>query len=184
MIEVFGEKNYHWATTKEIAEKAGVTERVIFFYYKTKKELYRAVMEYISSDFEKALLRGKPPVDDIKTFIKMGARNYVDYFENNRLKIKIMVQGIDNVADTDLKEDFRNLANKYYTLVRESLRKAHKAVGLPEELLETTTAITAGAHFMIAYAEILDLDWFRGEHEDIVTIGGRYAELMSSILVD
>jgi len=28
-IKVFGEKNFHWATTKEIAQGAGISERVI-----------------------------------------------------------------------------------------------------------------------------------------------------------
>jgi TetR/AcrR family transcriptional regulator len=42
--EIFGAKGYAGARTAEIAAAAGVTERTLFRYFKSKDELYRRVM--------------------------------------------------------------------------------------------------------------------------------------------
>ncbi|GIW46944.1 MAG: TetR family transcriptional regulator [Deltaproteobacteria bacterium] len=44
-IELFSEKGFSGTTTKEIAERAGVNEALIFRYFSTKKELYGAIIE-------------------------------------------------------------------------------------------------------------------------------------------
>jgi AcrR family transcriptional regulator len=41
---IFGEKGYDGARTAEIAEAAGVTERTMFKYFRTKEALFRRVM--------------------------------------------------------------------------------------------------------------------------------------------
>ena len=44
-LNVFSEKGFKGATTKEIAAAAGVTEAVIFRHFPTKQALYQAVLE-------------------------------------------------------------------------------------------------------------------------------------------
>jgi AcrR family transcriptional regulator len=44
-IKLFAEKGFSGTTTKEIAEKAGVNEALIFRYFSTKKDLYSAIIE-------------------------------------------------------------------------------------------------------------------------------------------
>ncbi len=43
-IGVFSEKGFSASTTNEIAKKAGVAEGTIFRYYKTKKDILRAIL--------------------------------------------------------------------------------------------------------------------------------------------
>jgi TetR/AcrR family transcriptional regulator len=45
--EVFGERGYAGATTREIAERAGIGKRMLFYYFPTKDAVYRAVLERI-----------------------------------------------------------------------------------------------------------------------------------------
>jgi AcrR family transcriptional regulator len=45
--EVFGEKGYHQATTKEIAKAAGVSEGTIYNYFKNKRDLLVAMVNVI-----------------------------------------------------------------------------------------------------------------------------------------
>lgn len=44
-IELFAEKGFNGTTTKEIAERAGVNESLIFRHFSTKRELYGAIIE-------------------------------------------------------------------------------------------------------------------------------------------
>lgn len=44
-IKLFSERGLNGATTKEIAEEAGVNEALIFRYFSTKRELYGAIIE-------------------------------------------------------------------------------------------------------------------------------------------
>jgi TetR/AcrR family transcriptional regulator len=45
--EVFAARGYAGATTREIAERAGIGKRMLFYYFPTKDAVYRAVLERI-----------------------------------------------------------------------------------------------------------------------------------------
>lgn len=53
-IEVFGISGFEAASTRHIADKAGVNLAAIPYYFGSKEGLYRAVVEYIASDDEPA----------------------------------------------------------------------------------------------------------------------------------
>jgi len=44
---VFAERGYGGATTREIAERAGIAKRMLFYYFATKGAVYRAVLERV-----------------------------------------------------------------------------------------------------------------------------------------
>jgi TetR/AcrR family transcriptional regulator len=43
--EVFAERGYGAATTREIAARAGIGKRMLFYYFASKESVYRAVLE-------------------------------------------------------------------------------------------------------------------------------------------
>src|SRR5689334_23410856 len=45
--QVFAERGYAGATTREIAERAGIGKRMLFYYFPTEDAVYRAVLERI-----------------------------------------------------------------------------------------------------------------------------------------
>lgn len=53
-IEVFGSSGFEAASTRHIADKAGVNLAAIPYYFGSKEGLYRAVAEYIAGDDEPA----------------------------------------------------------------------------------------------------------------------------------
>jgi TetR/AcrR family transcriptional regulator len=44
---VFAERGYRAATTREIAERAGIGKRMLFYYFPSKDAVYRAVLERV-----------------------------------------------------------------------------------------------------------------------------------------
>src|SRR5487761_2147478 len=53
-LDLFAEQGLDGATSKDIAERANVTHGLIYFYFKTKEELFRVAFEYA---LEQALAR-------------------------------------------------------------------------------------------------------------------------------
>lgn len=46
-MEVFGENEYKRASTDLIAQKAGISKGLLFYYFKNKKELYLQTFDYV-----------------------------------------------------------------------------------------------------------------------------------------
>ena len=46
---VFAERGFGGATTREIAERAGIAKRMLFYYFASKEVVYRAVLERVVS---------------------------------------------------------------------------------------------------------------------------------------
>ncbi|WP_076004174.1 TetR/AcrR family transcriptional regulator [Dehalogenimonas formicexedens] len=61
-LDVFAEKGFQGAKTREIAKRAGVSETLIFRYFATKEELYRTGL--------KELMDQHPVADVLKEFIQ------------------------------------------------------------------------------------------------------------------
>jgi AcrR family transcriptional regulator len=72
--KVFAEKGYHKATTKEIAQAAGVSEGTIYNYFANKRELLLAMIELLALQSLKSIITTQPPADP-KEFISMILRD-------------------------------------------------------------------------------------------------------------
>ncbi|MBN2545462.1 MAG: helix-turn-helix transcriptional regulator [Spirochaetes bacterium] len=76
-IKLFSEKGFSAATSKEIAKDAGVSEGIIFKYFKTKKDILKAILLHLINILsEKIVLKGIKDIFkndkecDIKTVLK------------------------------------------------------------------------------------------------------------------
>lgn len=78
---VFAERGYAGATTREIAERAGIGKRMLFYYFPTKDAVYRAVLERIIAGLVAIYqrTRGEPgPVglaDGVEAITRFAAAN-------------------------------------------------------------------------------------------------------------
>ena len=50
-IEVFAKSGFRGATTRQLAEKAGVSEAIIFRHFATKQDLYAAILDFKSEQW-------------------------------------------------------------------------------------------------------------------------------------
>jgi AcrR family transcriptional regulator len=72
--QVFAQKGFHKATTKEIAQSAGVSEGTIYNYFDNKRELLLAMVEMIGTQSFKTVVLDHPP-DDPREFLTMILRD-------------------------------------------------------------------------------------------------------------
>ncbi len=179
-VEVIGAKSYHSATTREIAQKAGVSERTLFLYFENKKELYRQAVKQAYADLFEALGRAAPPQGDIRAFLKMSERNFLDYLQEHPTKVKLIFQSLDAIGDEDLVEDFRETFQSLYRLFFTIVEKAKKRGEISEDVSTLSAVVSIiGFHFIVAYVQFLKLDWFSGE-EDIYSVVDVFADYITA----
>jgi len=87
-LRLFAEKGYTGATTRVIAEEAGVSELTLFRKFKTKKNLYDMVLDKnvqkMLKDLDEIVLidqKFENPRDFLETFVKNGVKAMRDNFE-------------------------------------------------------------------------------------------------------
>ncbi|MCG3212242.1 MAG: HTH-type transcriptional regulator BetI [Anaerolineae bacterium] len=61
--QVFSEKGFHKATTKEVAKAAGVSEGTIYNYFSTKRDLLVAMVDQLGMNSLKNIFEDSPPQD-------------------------------------------------------------------------------------------------------------------------
>lgn len=67
--QIFSEKGFHGATTKEIAQAAEVSEGTIYNYFDNKRELLVAMMELLGRRSLNKIVQDDPPAD-AEAFLK------------------------------------------------------------------------------------------------------------------
>lgn len=78
-VKLFADKGFSGTTTKEIAEKSGVNEALIFRYFSTKRDLYGSIIENKINEepgIEKPLERYRDTKDDWYIFRSIALRMF------------------------------------------------------------------------------------------------------------
>lgn len=79
--ELFAERSFEGASTREIAARAGVTQPLLNYHFRSKEELWRAVVDTLFERLNKALgerLSGLRGVDEVTT-AKLVIREFVTF---------------------------------------------------------------------------------------------------------
>ena len=89
---LFGEHGIHGVSTTDIASKAGVNKALIFYYFGSKEELYRAVFKNWLYDFKKTMtstLEGiEPGLPMIETFV----RTHINLLNKHQNMLRIFIR--------------------------------------------------------------------------------------------
>jgi len=92
-VEVFARKGFDGARTDEIASGAGVNKAMIYYYFKSKENLYTVIVETM---FEKvsvilglhlSLIDVNSPAEGIRSFVD----KYIDFIFSHRIFVRVML---------------------------------------------------------------------------------------------
>lgn len=105
--EVFQELGYHGASLRQIASRAGTTQAVLYRYFSSKSDLFKASVVEPFEVFLADLLRGwrDRPVDDFPSdqlVVEFTSRLYDFAVEHRRLILTLI--STDSHSDEDLDE--------------------------------------------------------------------------------
>ena len=95
-IRLFAEKGYYATTLDEIASRVGITKAAIYYYFNSKMELMRLIMQLTTSRMNDAIKLADSKLsskEKLRKFIKY----HVQYAAENRDDAKILFEQIDSL---------------------------------------------------------------------------------------
>jgi AcrR family transcriptional regulator len=95
-IRLFAEKGYYATTLDEIASQVGITKAAIYYYFNSKMELMRLIMQLTTSRMNDAIKLADSKLsaeEKLRKFIKY----HVQYAAENRDDAKILFEQIDTL---------------------------------------------------------------------------------------
>lgn len=99
--QVFAQKGYHKATTKEIAQAAGIAEGTIYNYFDTKRDLLLAMVEMVATHSLREGLFENPPEDPAE-FLRLLLRDRVRFLQEYGPVMAPLLAEV--FLDTDLRQ--------------------------------------------------------------------------------
>ncbi|MCK6623617.1 MAG: TetR/AcrR family transcriptional regulator [Anaerolineae bacterium] len=107
--EVFSQKGFYQATTKEIAKAADVSEGTIYNYFKNKRDILVAMIDLLGSEALKGMIPNSPAKNPKEFLSVLGKAMFQLLQERGRLALPILAE---IAADAELRARF------YQALVR------------------------------------------------------------------
>lgn len=124
LLELMKRKNFHRITTAEIAKTAGVTEGLIYKYFKDKTDLLYQVLHLYFTEFNSDILgkieSGKSSIDKLETIIRASLESY----SSNRVFAKILlleVRSAPSYFESDAYEMVRVYAGTILEIIQDGV---------------------------------------------------------------
>jgi AcrR family transcriptional regulator len=116
-LDLFSERSFDGASTRAIAELAGVTQPLLNYHFAGKEELWRAAVDDVFERFRTSMQRrlsGLRGVDDV-TIAKLMVRHFVEFSAANPQLHRIIMQEskragvrLDWLVDTHVRPLYEN----------------------------------------------------------------------------
>ncbi len=93
-LHLFAEKGFHGTSMRDIARSAGITEGLIYHYFSSKRDLFRAIIEEHSF---LPLLRTLPDLAaqlDLRALLIVLARGFIDVLRENTELTRLLLQEV------------------------------------------------------------------------------------------
>lgn len=81
--QVLAKNGYHETTMSEIAAAAGVTKPVLYQHYRSKRDLYRHVLEDVGARLESTVIQAAVDTNTPRERAEAGIRAYAEFVEDD-----------------------------------------------------------------------------------------------------
>jgi AcrR family transcriptional regulator len=154
--QVFADKGYHKATTKEIAKAAGVSEGTIYNYFGNKRELLLAMVEVVAGQSLKTLIADHQSDDPREFFLAIMRDRYALAGQRGNVIAPIFAEIF---TDAELRDEVYNRIARPLGAIIETYLQNHIDAGRmrPIDPLVVTRAFL-GAMILNSAIKLTNLD--------------------------
>ena len=145
---LFAERGYYKTTTADVARAVGVTQPYVFHFFKSKEELYLAVLEQASKEIYHAFESVEAPPETLKE--AMG-QVFAKLLEDNRNAILLVMMSYA-IPEPAIREFTRKCFDMVYDLLKDRFEHA----GFPNPGNEASAFIGTG--LVISLSESVGLN--------------------------
>jgi AcrR family transcriptional regulator len=117
-VKLFSEKGFRGTTTRELAAAVGVTEPVLYEHFKTKCDLYRAIIETKACEgiqSMKLLEEQFANIDDDRGFFTHLAFAIVDWYTKDSAFVRLLL--FSNLEGHELRDLFHQRSEEFFNIV-------------------------------------------------------------------
>lgn len=93
-VKVFSKKGYHNTSIEELMDSIGIAKSVLYYYFKSKEELFATIIEMGVSSFIAMLKEAIREESDIRGRLEAAARTYVYFYEHNVDFFRVLVDEV------------------------------------------------------------------------------------------
>ena len=127
-LRLFAEKGFRGTTTRELAAAVGVTEPVLYEHFRTKRDLYSAIIEE-KANSGLALLqalrdRYAEEQDDFGFFNSLGQAT-IDWYTKDPTFIRLLL--FSNLEGHELKELFHERSHDLFSIITDYINRRIEA---------------------------------------------------------
>lgn len=144
---LFAELGYYKTTTAAVAKAVGVTQPYVFHFFKTKEELYLAVLSQASQRILHAFATVQAPPEEL---VEAMGHAFIDLLLEYRNEILLVM-----MAYATPEEAVRDYTRREFDAVYERVKSRFEGAGIPEPGREASMFISQG--LIIAMSETLGM---------------------------
>jgi AcrR family transcriptional regulator len=101
---VFAEKGFHRATTREVAEQAGLSEGTIYYYFDSKTALVVGIMARLAAAVAPSFYVAEAP-EDVREFYAALFRQRQEFVKENREMLHALLSEL--LTNRELRDQYR-----------------------------------------------------------------------------
>jgi AcrR family transcriptional regulator len=91
-LRVFAEKGYHEATMEDVAERLHVSEGTIYLYFRSKRELFKAISNVGEDQVAGIISSAVESEDPVKSFVDLATSAYEEYEPISGLVVELLAE--------------------------------------------------------------------------------------------
>jgi AcrR family transcriptional regulator len=129
-VDLFAERSFDGATTREIAARAGVTQPLLNYHYRSKDDLWRAAVDSLFATLVSSMSAQREELRDVDelTGAKLRVREFVTFSARNPQLHRIITQEskadsarMDYLVERHVRPLYENTVALFEHLVRDGL---------------------------------------------------------------
>jgi TetR/AcrR family transcriptional regulator len=143
-LDVFSTSGFHGATLDQIAEAARLSKPNLLYYFASKEDVHRMLLERQLDTWLEPLRRLDPagePADEIAGYIRRKLEMARDFPRESRLFAGEILQGAPHIADV-LRSPLKALVDAKAEVIRDWIARGRLAPVDPHHLIVSIWAVT------------------------------------------
>jgi len=133
---LFAERGYYKTTTADVARAVGVTQPYVFHFFKSKEELYLAVLEQASKEIYHAFETVEAPPENLKEVLGQA---FAKLLEDNRNAILLVM-----MSYTIPEPAVREFTRRFFDVIYDRLKARFEQAGFSSPGNEASAFIGTG----------------------------------------
>ncbi|MEM1434634.1 MAG: TetR/AcrR family transcriptional regulator [Pseudomonadota bacterium] len=181
-LAAFADRGYDGASTRQIADLAGVKQQLITYHYGSKLDLWKVVADRLFTGYrehQQARLAGLAGVDDVTT-TRLLIRDYLEYCAHHPQLAKFMMHE-GGVLTHRLRWLFERHTSRLIGTMQDQIAAARKLTGAPEVNMVQLGYVLIGASAM--FSQEAEYQLLMGESANSEATIDSYSELLTSLIL-